>query len=531
MERTGILAEAIAAGVAALEAGVWASREALLAGDLLTGERALQRVLRQVGSAVESSVLAQRAQGSEGEAGGCPQCGRRLHLVGRERERTVLGLVGEYRFARPTFHCAACHAGHVPLDTVLGLGAARLSPALAQVVCEQAQKDSFGEACKSVQGSLGVYVDDETVRRVAEGVGRLIEHDQADRAQWQVPPDAVPERLVIETDGVHTPLRDGYHEAKVGRVAALGPALREDPETGRVTLALGPSGFCVGLECSDAFFPRLTREAWRAGFTRGVRQVVFLGDGARWIWQQVRTQFSHPGVDVVEIVDFYHASEHLGEVATAVFGAGTLLARSWWAEQRHALLHQGAAPVLAALGVLAARPDLDEPARDVVRRNREEYFTDNVARMDYPVFIARHLPIGSGAVESACKTLVSQRAKGAGMRWNAPGAQSIASLRALYHSAHARWDTFWATQPLTRLRLLPPDPHAAARAVPPVAAAALALPVLDPPVAASPGASTAPPTPPTPPAAAAKRIATAGKPWGKGPGYWGRVSVNHKRPA
>jgi hypothetical protein len=331
--------------------------------------------------------------------------------------------------------------------------------------------------------------------------------------------------LVIETDGVHTPLRDGYHEAKVGRVAALGPAVREDPETGRVTLALGPSGFCVGLESSDAFFPRLSREAWRAGFSRGVRQVVFLGDGARWIWQQVRTQFSHPGVDVVEIVDFYHASEHLDEVATAVFGAGTLLARSWWAEQRHALLHQGAAPVLAALGALAARPDLDETARDVVRRNRDEYFTDNVARMDYPMFIACHLPIGSGAVESACKTLVSQRAKGAGMRWSAPGAQAIASLRALYHSAHARWDTFWATQPLTRLRLLPPDPHAAARAVPPVAAAALALPVLDPPAAASPAASTAPP------AAAAKRIATAGKPWSKGPGYWGRVSVSHKRPA
>ena len=238
MERTGILAAAIAAGVAALEAGVWASGEALLAGDLLTGERALQQVLRQVGRAVESSVLAQRAQGPAGAAAGCPHCGRQLHLVGRERERTVLGLVGEYRFARPTFHCAACHAGHTPLDTVLGLGEARLSSALAQVVCEQAQKDSFGEARKSVQGSLGVYVDDETVRRVAEGVGRLIEHDQADRAQWKAPHDAVPERLVIETDGVHTPLRDGYHEAKVGRGGALGPALRADPETGRLTLAL-----------------------------------------------------------------------------------------------------------------------------------------------------------------------------------------------------------------------------------------------------------------------------------------------------
>ena len=529
MERTRILAAAIAEGVARLEAGVWANGDVLLGGDLLTGERALQQVLRPVGGAVASAVLAARAAGPGGEAGGCPQSGRRLHLVGRERARTVLGLVGEYRFARPTFHCATCRAGHAPLDTVLGLGEARLSPGLAQVVCAHAQNDSFAEASTSVQGSLGVYVDAETVRRVAEGVGRLIEHDQADRAQWMVPAADVPERLLIATDGVHTPLRTGYHEAKVGRVGALGPALREDPETERVTLVLGPSTFCVGLEHVHDFFPRLTREAWRAGFMRGVRQIVFLGDGARWIWQQVRTQCSSPGVEVIEIVDFFHASEHLNEVATAVFGKGTLLARSWWAEQRHALLHQGPAPVLAALGALAARPDLDEDARDVVRRNREEYFTDNVARMDYPGFMARHLPIGSGAVESACKQLISQRAKGAGMRWTAPGAQAIATLRALYHSAAARWDIFWATQPLTRLRLLPPEaatptPRAVPN-LPPAAPATPALPATDPPAPVLPDAN------PQPAAAATQRIATAGKPWAKGPGYWARTAISHKRPA
>jgi hypothetical protein len=367
------------------------------------------------------------------------------------------------------------------------------------------------------------------------GVGRLIEHDQTDRTQWMVPAAAVPERLLIETDGVHTPMRGSvgtaYHAAKVGRVGARGPALREDPETGRVTLVLGPSTFCVGLEHAHDFFPRLTREAWRAGFTRGVRQIVFLGDGARWIWQQVRTQCSSPGVEVIEIVDFFHASEHLGEVATAVFGKGTLLARSWWAEQRHALLHQGPAPVLAALAVLAARPDLDAEARTVLRRNREEYFTDNVARMDYPAFLARHLPVGSGAVESACKQLISQRAKGAGMRWTAPGAHYIANLRALYHSAAARWDTFWATQPLTRLRLLPSETAVPApRAVPdlpPAAPTTSALPATDLPAPALPDASTAPP----PAAAATQRIATTGKPWAKGPGYWRRIAASHARSA
>jgi hypothetical protein len=534
MERTGIVAAAVADGAAQLEAGVWRLAAVLLTGSLLEGERALQQVARQVMGAVESAILAGRAAGPEGEAAGCPQCGRRLHLVGRERGRTVLGLVGEYRFARPTFHCANCHAGHAPLDTVLGLGEGQLSPGLAQVVCGQAQKDSFAEARKSVQSDLGVEVDEETIRRVAEGVGRLIEHDQADRAQWHVPDQAVPARLVVEMDGVHTPLRDGYHETKVGRVAALGPTVREDPETGRQTLVLQPSSFCAGLESSEAFFPRLAREAWRAGLTRGVREVIVLGDGARWIWHQARTQFSPPGVDVIEIVDFYHASEQLHEVASAVYGVGTLAAESWWAAQRHALLHEGAVPVLAALQVLLLRPDLPEAARTVVRRNLTEYFTVNAARLAYPLFIARHLPIGSGAVESGCKQLITQRAKGAGMRWSAPGAQYIANLRALHHSAHARWDAFWASKPLTRLRLLPPP--VVAQLSPATAAGPLADAVAAPlhlPAAASP--TPAPPDPSIsstePPAAAAQRIATAGKPWAKGKGYWRRIAVCHTRSA
>jgi hypothetical protein len=403
---------------------------------------------------------------------------------------------------------------------VLGLGAARLSPALAQVVCHAAQQGSFTAASQSVQRNLGVGVDEETIRRLAEAVGRLLEDDQTDRAQWAVPAAAVPARLLVAVDGVHTPLRDGFHEAKVGRVGVLGPALRQDPETGRALFVLRASTFCVGLESSEAFFPRLTREAWRAGFARGVRQVVCLGDGARWIWQQMRTQFSQPGVEVIEIVDVQHASEHLAEVATAVYGEGTLPARTWWAAHKQALLHEGSGPVLAALATLLARPDLPEEARAVVRRNREEYFTENAARMDYPAFVARQLPIGSGAVESACKTLISQRHKGAGMRWTHAGAQQIANLRALAHCAHGRWDTFWASRPLTRLRPLPA----------PVAPDTSALaPQRDPPPAPTP--PDPPPSGDLPPATAGTRIVTAGKPWAKGTGYWGRVAVSHPRSA
>lgn len=515
MEGTRTMVAVVAEAVATLEEGLGAVAAVLEGADLLALERCLQQVLRAVGSVLVSGILNQRAQGPAGEATSCPRCGRRLHLVGRERQRTVLGLVGEYRLGRPAFSCAQCHAGHVPLDDVLGLGAARLSPALAAAVCHAAQQGSFTAASQSVQRSVGVYVDAETIRRLAEAVGQLLEHEQADRPRWAVPPEAVPARLLVAVDGVHAPLRDGYHEAKVGRVGALGPAQRVDPATGRALFVLGDSTFCVGLESGEAFFPRLTREAWRAGFTRGVRQVVCLGDGARWIWQQMRTQFSQPGVEVVEIVDVQHASAHLAEVATAVFGEGALPARSWWAAHQQALLRQGPAPILAALAALLARPDLAEEARAVVRRNLEEYFTDNRARMDYPAFVARALPIGSGAVESACKTLISQRHKGAGMRWTREGAQQIANLRALAPCAHGRWDTFWASRPLPRLRTLPaPGPAAPSTLTP----------------AVQPPADT-PPRGAPPPAMDRTRIATAGKPWAKGQGYWARAPISHPRSA
>ena len=521
MEGTRRLAAVVAEAAALLEELVLAEAVLWGEGDLLTVERTLQQVLRRIGGVLVSGVLAERAQGAEGEAAACPACGRRLHLVGRERERSVLGLVGEYRFARPTFHCATCRAGHAPLDAVLGLGDERLSPGLAQVVCEQAQKDSFAAASVSVQRALGAYVAEETVRRVAEDVGRLVEHDQADRTLWAVPATAVPTCIVVEIDGVHTPLRDGYHETKVGRVAVLGPRVRTDPETGRASLVLHTSTFCTGLEHVEDFLPRLYREAVRAGFGRGVRQVVLLGDGATWILPRLETLFTQPGVEVIAIVDFFHAAEHLAEVATALYGPGTLQARTWLAEQQHALLHQGPAPLLETL---AACTGLDEPVADVVRRNRD-YFTTRATCLDYPRFIARHLPIGSGAVESACKTLITQREKGAGMRWTAPGAQHIAQLRALAHSAHARWDVFWASRPLARLRLLPP------RATPAVPPEADAAPTTLAATAAPPAAVADPPADSPPPPAGATRIVSTGKPWGKGQGYWGRVSLKPARSA
>jgi hypothetical protein len=211
---------------------------------------------------------------------------------------------------------------------------------------------------------------------------------------------------------------------------------------------------------------------------------------------------------VIEIVDIFHAYEHLWEAGRAVFAAPDALA-AWVEPLKDALYAQGVAPVLSALDALAPP---DPAAVDVLRRERA-YFADNAARMDYPRFEAQRLPIGSGAVESLCKTLIQARIKGAGMRWTPAGVQAVATLRAL--RASGAWAAFWARHPLReRLRRCPPArPRRAAPApatgAPPAAAPVPPLARPAPPLAAS---SSPPPTAAASPAVAVRRPAP-NHPW------------------
>lgn len=103
----------------------------------------------------------------------------------------------------------------------------------------------------------------------------------------------------------------------------------------------------------------------------------------------------------------------------------------------------GTAPVLRTLQELA-----DRPAAPPAVVQELGYFTAQATRLDYPRFLAQHWPIGSGVIESACKTLVGARTKGGGRRWSQPGVQAVLTLRAVQHSGD--WDTFWQTQPQRR---------------------------------------------------------------------------------
>lgn len=435
-------------------------------------------------------------------------------MVEQARGRHLQGLTGDVTLHRPTYVCTRtdCGQGYAPLDDQLGLGAPTLTPRLARVACRAGITTAFDDAAVHLEEDLGVAVSGETVRRVSEAVGAVAEAaQQAAIAQAQQgrrarPAQGAPD-VVVAVDGCQVPLEDGWHEMKVGRVAPLGPARRHDARSGRTFLAWGPSVCCAGLESAEDFWYRVYVTACQGGLSQQTRRVVVLGDGAEWIWNRASHFVGGPGVEVVEIVDIYHAYEHLWAVGRALWD--TPEAVSAWVEPlKDALYTQGAPAVLAALDALVPPADAAQ-----VGETTRAYFADNAARLDYPRFVAQQLPIGSGAVESLCKSLIAARLKHAGMRWTPAGAQAIATLRAL--SLSGAWAAFWASHPLrTRLRQCPPArPRRRPAPVPPPAVAP--SPALRPAMAPAPPAP--PPTPAGAPRAAPLRRPAATHPWRRAP--------------
>jgi len=464
----------------------------VLTADLMTLEQRVQQVGRVILGGLVERVATAQAQGLPRPAR-CPACHGTLKR--RERPRPLVGLVGDYTLRRPYYWCAACKRGAAPLDEALGLGPGDVSPGLARVVARTAVDATFTPAAEQVREALGATLSDETARRLAERIGAAAEaQTQAaiTRARQGQPvwADAEIERaedttiLVVEVDGVLVHQEAGWHEMKVGTLAPLGPGVRTDPTHGRATLTWGSASYGVGGEDAEACWWRVYVEALRRGLgTPAVRTVVVRGDGAHWIWDRARAFVGLPGVEVVEIVDIYHAYGYLWAVGNALYGAGSLRAAAWVEPLKDQLYLHGAAPILAALAALA--PTTEEALSAIT--DAQTYVTRNVARMDYPRFVARQLPIGSGAVESACTCLVEARLTQAGMRWGVPGSQAIASLRAVQRSG--RWAAFWQTHP-DQYRpptedAAPPTPRVPAASAPrPALAAAPAVSATSPRVAA-----------------------------------------------
>ena len=184
----------------------------------------------------------------------------------------------------------------------------------------------------------------------------------------------------------------------------------------------------------SAFAARVEREARRRGFERAARRAV-LGDGAKWIWNLAAEHFP----DALQIVDRFHAKQHLSNVAKSIYGAGTDLGARW-ARERHDELDAG--DTEAILCALRGHSPNDDEARKCV-----DYIEGNRERMRYAEFRAAGLCTSTGVVEAGCKTAIGTRCKRAGMHWTVAGADAIIALRCCKLSG--RFEDFWERRSIT----------------------------------------------------------------------------------
>jgi len=176
------------------------------------------------------------------------------------------------------------------------------------------------------------------------------------------------------------------------------------------------------------FAQRVWREATRRRFCQARRRVV-LGDGAAWIWNIAAEQFP----EAIQIVDRFHAKQHLSDLAKALYGPASPRAAQW-ADRRKEELDCGKFPTLLA----AIRRQL--PRSEDARRCLH-YFQTNRSRMRYPEFHAQGLCTSTGVVEAGCKVAIATRLKRAGMHWTVPGSNAIIALRCSKLSG--RFQDFW----------------------------------------------------------------------------------------
>jgi hypothetical protein len=383
-----------------------------------------------LGAVVQQSTTA-LAPAQQRQRERCPTCGTRREARHQWRRRTVQTSCGPLQFERPRYRCRPCHQEWSPADQTLGVAPrARISARLDDWLAEVGAERPFGPAAGLLARLTGVQVSAETVRQHSERRGAALEaahqaaitHVQATGEAAEAV-DAAPGTLLVETDGVMVRYRPtGWHEVKVGLVGGWAAARLQAPS------------YVAAREEATVFGPRLLTEAARRGALdvlawdgpctgaslARLRPVVILGDGAAWIWNLAAEHFG----ERTEIVDFYHASEHLWTLAHALHGPGTAAAAAWATPRLKTLRDEGGAALLATLRGL--HPPSAE-AREALRRERG-YFRTHVARMAYPAFVAQGCPIGSGAVESAAKHLVQLRLKRPGARWSPAGAAALLTL-------------------------------------------------------------------------------------------------------
>jgi hypothetical protein len=382
----------------------------------------------------------------------CPHCQEAARFKGH-RSKDLLSVLGPLTIERPYYHCPVCHKGHCPGDDTFGLNRTDLTSGAAELTTLAGTTDNFARAAEVVLPRMsGLSIAESTVERTTEAIGselgRAIQakvvFGEAGPWDWHRDADGLTCAYVsLDLTGIAKQGPGGA--AAEGEMVAVGMVYNPTPDDR--TRWADPIGrrppwqarYVASLEGQEAVAEPMRHLAGQVGMSRAQRWIA-ISDGGAGLEDLFRVHFGR--IDVV-ILDFYHASEHLGTFAKAWYMGDAAAAEEAHAAWSHRLKHEGGAAILGWLEGLdiAANPRARPAWEEIVT-----YFRNHRHRMDYPSYRSRGWQIGSGPVEAACKTVIGQRMKGSGMRWGHEGADAVCHLRALLVSEKGQWDAFWANR-------------------------------------------------------------------------------------
>ncbi len=363
------------------------------------------------------------------------------------RGKEVLTVLAPVTVQRAYYHCAACRAGVIPKDRALDIVETAFSPGVRRLMGRVGGKEAFDAGRRDLEELAGVVVKTKEVERVAEALGEQIEtlaqREREGALSGKVVALKPVPKLYIASDGTGVPVvphdtegrpgKDATGKAKT-REAKLGCVFTQTrlDAKGRPVRDEASTSYVGAIEPAEAFGRRIYAEAVRRGVTRAA-QVIVLGDGAPWIWGLADEHF----YGATQIVDLYHAREHLAELGKMLYGPVSPEAKAWAAARCQQLDAGEIEALVASMRRLRPREEL---AQEAVRKG-VEYFQTNAERMRYGHFRSQGLFVGSGVVEAGCKTIIGLRLKQSGMRWTVRGANAIIALRCAELSG--RWEEFW----------------------------------------------------------------------------------------
>jgi hypothetical protein len=412
---------------------------------------ALETYTREVMHRCGAHVLEGLLEVEDGQTLGrsCP-CGGVFHNKKRQ-VKTLRTLLDKLRIVGTHQRCSGCGTWRTPQDIVLDVIGTGFSPGLRRAMAQTASDVCFEKSALFLNRLAGVSVNAKDVERVAEAIGKdmLRRQEQDIEAAQQTAAQEiatvytqVPDTLYIMDDGTGVPVRRKETEGRKGkhsdgiartREAKLGVVFDqvEIDSEGNPIRAAHSTSYVGKIESVDTFGPRLYEEARRRGIDQA-RRVVAMGDGAPWIWNMADTYFPQ----AIQIVDYFHAREHLSTLAKALFPENEI-ARHLFEKPLAELLWQGDIPALT----MALRETIVADAKNTILNATIEYFNTNHHRMRYRYFREQNLFIGSGVVEAGCRSLIGERLKRSGMHWTVVGANAIIALRCCIESN--QFENYW----------------------------------------------------------------------------------------